>query len=118
MEILTSHIIGVMNRFFLVSDVTNLISERQNGCRERVAILQRWLKVNTKPVRRNMFDGALFPHIIHFTYCVNEQTYTGKRYVNWNKQCPMKGEKITVYYEPDRPDKYAVIVSTPLDKRL
>ena len=77
-----------------------------------------WLKVNSKPVRRNMFDGALFPHIIHFTYCVNEQTYTGKRYVNWNKQCPMKGEKITVYYEPDRPDKYAVIVSTPLDKRL
>ena len=32
-----------------------------------------WFKVNTKPVLRNMFNGALFPHIIHFTYCVNEQ---------------------------------------------
>ena len=26
-----------------------------------------WLKVNTKPVRRNMFDGALFPHIWVFS---------------------------------------------------
>ena len=77
-----------------------------------------WLKVNTKPVRRNMFDGAFFPHIIHFSYCVNGQTYTGKRYVNWNKHCPVKGEKITVYYEAHSPDKYAVIISAPLDKRL
>ena len=77
-----------------------------------------WLKVNTKPVRRNLFDGAVFPHIIHFTYCVNGQTYTGKRYVNWNKHCPIKGEKITVYYETNKPDKYAVIISAPLDKRL
>ena len=77
-----------------------------------------WLKVNTKPVRRNLFDGAAFPHIIHFTYCVNGQTYTGKRYVNWNKHCPIKGEKITVYYETNKPDKYAVIISAPLDKRL
>ena len=77
-----------------------------------------WLKVNTKPVRRNLFDGAVFPHIIHFTYCVNGQTYTGKRYVNWNKHCPIKGEKITVYYETNKPDKHAVIISAPLDKRL
>ena len=68
-----------------------------------------WLKVNTKAFRRNMFDGALFPHIIHFTYCVNGQTYTGKRYVNWNKRCPIKDEKVTVYYEADAPEKYAVI---------
>ena len=77
-----------------------------------------WLKVNAKPVRRNMFDGALFPHIIHFTYCVNGLTYTGKRYVNWNKNCPLKGEKITVYYETARPDRYAVIISSPVMKRL
>ena len=77
-----------------------------------------WLKVNTKPVRRNMYDGALFPHIIYFTYRVNGQTYTGKRYVNWNKRCPMKGEKITVYYEQDNPENFAVIISAPLEKRL
>lgn len=69
-----------------------------------------WLKVNTKPVRRNMFDGAVFPHIIQFTYTVNGEAYQGKRYVNWNKQCPQKGEKLTVYYEKEAPARYAVIV--------
>ncbi len=69
-----------------------------------------WLKVNTKLVRRNMFDGAMFPHIIHFTYTVNDQIYQGKRYVNWNKRCPQKGEKLTVYYEKENPAKFAVIV--------
>ena len=69
-----------------------------------------WLKVNTKAFRRNMFDGALFPHIIHFTYCVNGQSYTGKRYVNWNLRCPVQGEKLTVHYEAAAPEKYAVLL--------
>jgi hypothetical protein len=69
-----------------------------------------WLKVNTKPIRRNMFDGAVFPHIIHFTYTVDDQIYRGKRYVNWNKVCPEKGEKLTVYYEKENPARYAVII--------
>ena len=69
-----------------------------------------WLKVNTKSVRKGALDGALFPHIIHFTYSVNGQTYTGKRYVNWNKRCPVKDERLTVYYEEASPDKYAVIL--------
>ena len=69
-----------------------------------------WLKVNTKPIRRNMFDGALFPHIIHFTYTVNGKVYQGKRFVNWNKRCPVKDEKITVHYEKEEPAKYAVIL--------
>jgi len=69
-----------------------------------------WLKVNTKPVRRNMFDGAVFPHIIYFTYTVGGQIYTGKRYVNWNKRCPIKGEKIKVNYETENPEKYAVMM--------
>ena len=69
-----------------------------------------WLKINTKPIRRNMFDGAVFPHIIHFTYIVGGEVYQGKRYVNWNKRCPQKGEKLKVYYEKENPEKYAVIV--------
>lgn len=69
-----------------------------------------WLKVNTKPVRRSAIDGALFPHIIHFTYGVGGQTYKGKRYVNWNKRCPVKDERITVHYEREKPEKYAVII--------
>lgn len=69
-----------------------------------------WFKVNTKPVRTHTGDGAVYPHIIHFTYCVAGQTYTGKRWVQWNKRCPVKGEKIIVHYEEDTPEKYAVIV--------
>ena len=69
-----------------------------------------WLKINTKAVRTHPGDGAVYPHIIHFTYCVNEKDYAGKRYVNWNKQCPIKGEHIAVHYEEAAPEKYAVII--------
>ena len=34
-----------------------------------------WFKVNTKPVRTHAGDGAVYPHIIHFTYNVAGQTY-------------------------------------------
>jgi len=69
-----------------------------------------WIKINTKPVRRHALDGALFPHIIHFTYHVAGKTYTGKRWIQWNKRCPVKDEKITVHYEENAPEKFAVIV--------
>ena len=69
-----------------------------------------WFKVNTKAVRAYASDGAVYPHIIHFTYTVNNKVYNGKRYVQWNKRCPYEGEKITVYYEAQKPENYAVIV--------
>ena len=69
-----------------------------------------WLKVNTKPVRKHMADGAVFPHIIHFTYCVAGKAYCGKRWVHWSKRCPVKGEKIPVHYEEEQPGKYAVML--------
>ena len=69
-----------------------------------------WFKVNTKAVRTRPGDGALYPHIIHFTYRVGGQAYEGKRWVMWNKRCPVKDERITVYYEKNAPEKYAVMV--------
>ena len=69
-----------------------------------------WLKVNTKALRTSAMDGAMFPHIIHFTYVVSGQTYQGKRYVHRNKQCPVAGQKLTVYFEKNDPAKYAVIL--------
>ena len=69
-----------------------------------------WFKVNTKPVHTHWADGAVYPSIIRFTYTVYGQTYTGKRWVHWNKRCPVKGEKITVHYEEAAPEKYAVII--------
>ena len=52
----------------------------------------------------------MFPHIILFSYTVGGKTYEGKRYVNWNKRCPVAGEKLTVYFEKNDPAKYAVIL--------
>lgn len=69
-----------------------------------------WLKVNTKSVRTSAIDGALFPHIICFTYTVYGETYQGKRYVNWNRRCPVVGERLTVHFEKNDPAKYAMIL--------
>jgi len=69
-----------------------------------------WFKVNTKPVRTHFGDGARYPHIIHVSYQVAGQTYTAKRWVNWNRRCPVIGEKITVYYEESTPENYAIIL--------
>lgn len=90
--------------------VTNAIAGKQTEGKVTEVKTCWWLKVNTKPVRGNTFDGALFPHIIYFTYTAGGRKYQGKRYVNWNKRCPQKGEMLTVYYEKEDPSKYAVIV--------
>ena len=69
-----------------------------------------WFRVNTKPVRTHSGDGAVYPHIIRFSYQVEGRTYAGRRWVMWNKRCPVKGEGITVHYEEAAPQKYAVII--------
>ena len=75
----------------------------------------RWLKVNTKPVRKHALDGAVFPHIIAFQYTVDGKTYQGKRYVPPRYAAgfdtsPKPGDGIRVWYDPGRPERYAVQV--------
>lgn len=96
-------------RMFGIGTTSAIAGEQTEGIITQVKTCW-WLKINTKPVRRNIFDGAVFPHIIHFTYTVSGGDYQGKRYVHYNKRCPQKGEKLTVYYEKENPAKYAVIV--------
>ena len=67
-----------------------------------------WIKINTKPFRRHMLDGAKFPHIIRFTYTVNGAAYQGSSCVDWHLRCPNKGETVTVFYDKDDPAQYAV----------
>ena len=67
-----------------------------------------WLKVNTKAVRLGPMDGAKFPHIVHFTYEVDGMQYKGSRFYNWNKEPPLKGGVINVYFDLAAPQKYAV----------
>lgn len=67
-----------------------------------------WLKVNTKPVRKHMWDGAKFPHIAHFVYTVDGVEYAGKRWVSYADTPPMVGKEILVYMDGAEPRKYAV----------
>jgi len=67
-----------------------------------------WLKVNTKAVRSGPFDGAEFPHIIHFTYEASGVKYSGKRWLSHSAHAPGIGEKITVYYDGKDAANYAV----------
>ena len=67
-----------------------------------------WLKVNTKPVRTSMWDGAKFPHIAEFTYEADGKAYTGRRWVSYEDVPPAVGKAVRVYYDSKDPRKYAV----------
>ena len=67
-----------------------------------------WCKVNTKPVRRHLADGARFPHSVSFRYTVDGQTYTARTVLGWYAWCPGVGEAVRVYYAPDRPERCAL----------
>ena len=67
-----------------------------------------WLKVNTRPVRAHALDGAVFPHIVHFSYTVNGQGYTGSRYVSRKKLCPHINEPVVVYFDSSNPSKCTI----------
>lgn len=58
-----------------------------------------WIKINTKAFRKNAFDGANFPHIIYFTYIVNDIEYSGKKYINCYAVPPENNMEIEVYYD-------------------
>ncbi len=67
-----------------------------------------YIKVNTKAARLGPLDGAAFPHIISFRYSADGREYTGRRCVSWSVRCPEIGEQITVRYDRERPERYAV----------
>ena len=67
-----------------------------------------WLKVNTKPVRRDMWDGAKFPHIAEFVYDADGKGHIGKIWISYDDVPPAVGKEIRVYIDPAKPQKYAV----------
>ena len=67
-----------------------------------------WIKVNTKPVRTHSLDGAVFPHIIYFTYTVSNIGYTGKKYISYNSAPPAKNAEIEVFYDRNNPKMYVI----------
>ena len=67
-----------------------------------------WLKINTKPLRKHAWDGAVHPHMVSFEYEVNGQRYSGKRYFSWTIKPPVPGCCLTVYYDEANPARFAL----------
>lgn len=80
-----------------------------------VTMVQRsYLYVVKKPVRLNINDrNTLYSHFITFRYVVDSIPYTGKRFISPNFRCPQKGERIEVYYDPEKPENYACYAFGP-----
>ena len=73
-----------------------------------------YIHVVKKPIRIGINPGnTIFSHFITFVYTVDGITYTGKRYVDLTYRCPQKGEQIDVYYDPEKPEKYACYAFGP-----
>ena len=62
-----------------------------------------WLKINTKPVRTSMWDGAVFPHWITVRYEVNGETFEKKKYYSWQKPKPKIGDTVRLLCRQDQP---------------
>ena len=72
------------------------------------------LYVVKKPVRIGITEeNTLFSHYINFTYTVDSIPYEGKLFVSLHYRCPQKGERIDVYYDPEKPENYACYAFGP-----
>ena len=77
-----------------------------NGVVTKVSV--SLLHVVKKPVRLYPNErNTMYSHYIHFTYAVNGIDYHGILYVDLRYRCPQPGEKIEVYYDPEKPQNYA-----------
>ena len=70
-----------------------------------------WIQINTKPVRRFSGDGSVYPQMVYFQYRVEGIEYNGKKMIHWDSRRPSIGEKITVWYDPKKPKRYAVKIA-------
>ncbi len=67
-----------------------------------------WLKINTKPIRKSMFDGARFPHTVYFSYTVDGVEYKGRKYLSYKLDPPEKASEIEIFYDANNPRVYVV----------
>lgn len=80
-----------------------------------VTMVQKsYLYVIKKPVRLSISDNnTLYSHFITFRYVVDSVPYIGKRFITPYFRCPQKGEKIEVFYDPEKPENYACYAFGP-----
>ena len=64
-----------------------------------------WIKVNKKPIRTHALDGAVFPHIVTFTYTVNGVEYTKRKYIGLRAESIGIFGNVDVYYDEEKPSR-------------
>jgi len=83
------------------------------------AVGNSYVHVVKKPVRLGInAQNTLYSHYIFFTYTVNGISYKGKLYVDLAYRCPQKGERIDVYYDPEKPENYACYAFGPASRPI
>ena len=98
---------NILSTFGLSKGRTSACREIVNGCVTKVTVCY-WLKINTKPIRSSAWDGSIYPHMVHFQYTVNGQSYSGKRYWPWRLSPPAVGDVIPDFYDPENAEKWAI----------
>jgi len=66
---------------------------------------QLWFKVNTKPVRTDSFDGAIFPYIVKIKYIVDGTDYFKRHWVQASITPPSIGSTVKLIYDDRKPSK-------------
>lgn len=96
------------------------ILEKNCSVTGRVTMVQKsYLYVVKKPVRLYVNEkNTLFSHYITFTYTVDGTAYTGKLFISLRYRCPQKGERIEVFYDPEKPENYACYAFGPAVKPI
>jgi hypothetical protein len=71
---------------------------------------QWWLKINTKIIRKNPLDGAIFPHIIKVKYTVYGQEYVKRKWVKARISAPKVGDTVTVVCDESNPENSNILL--------
>jgi len=79
--------------------------ERQTLGTVAAAKKQRWMKVNTKSLRKGPLDGATFPSVIKVHYTVDGKDFTKWKWIPAGERVPETGSRVTVRYRSDKPKK-------------
>lgn len=66
-----------------------------------------WLKINKKPIRTHLLDGADFPTVITVQYSVSGVNYKKRKFIGVGTNCPKKGKNCQysiLWIIPKRPE--------------
>ncbi len=68
----------------------------------------RYLKINQKPIRKHLPDGAAFPHIVTVAYMVNGKHYQRRVFLPHTLPPPPAGSTISLDADERNPKKITI----------